>query len=358
VNLESTPGLEAISILRVAAYERRTRANKEAKDAAAKVEQATAGLPTLEDGPSVGDARLTMETADRALERLHVQNANAEGARAALAGNRRRADERRARATAIRADLPMAVPVEEEEALAERWSAANAEIENLKSKLRSAEERAKACHEEAKRIAKAKEEIAKGEAEAKRLDAEAAELEGDVSAVEPVAPRILAEAEAALQGARAAHERAIVQEKARAQHDAADVHQRNAEAATAHAEKLDRIVDALTKRAPVELAAAGGGIPGLTIDDEGIALDGVPIDKRSGAEQLDLSVEIAKRCAGKARILLIDTLERLDGATRERFLRKATEGGWQVIGTCVRDGDVEYVAIEPGDDAGERSAAE
>jgi hypothetical protein len=50
----------------------------------------------------------------------------------------------------------------------------------------------------------------------------------------------------------------------------------------------------------------------------------------------------------RLKLLRIDEGERLDSHSRETLLRIADEHGWQVILTCVRDGDALKVEIVDG----------
>jgi hypothetical protein len=357
-DLEKTPGLEVVSRLRQGAYDQRTKAKKDAKETLDTATRAAAALPAIPDAPPIEEAEEARAAADRALEALQVRAARAEGALAALEGNLSRAGEKRARAAERVAHLPGAPTEDEQQALADRWDAANAEVAELRLKLRDAEERADACHKQVKAWDAEAETRRIAQEEAARLIAEAEELERPAAAaVEAPAPEVLAAARVELDRARANVEAARAADKARAQHEAAAGLRATADVAAAEAAALEAIVKTLTEDAPKELAAAGDAIRGLTFEGEGIALDGVLLDKLSGAEQLLLSVEIAKRVAGKVRILVVDTLERLDSEMRERFLRKATEGGWQVLCACVADGDPVFEAISLADDAAEGRAA-
>ena len=103
--------------------------------------------------------------------------------------------------------------------------------------------------------------------------------------------------------------------------------------------KLDDAVKALTA-APAALLAKHNGIPGLSIDGDTVMLDGKPLAGLCGAEQLEFCVEIARRGNAKTRIILCDELERLDPERREKFIRDAVRGGYQLIATLVTNGDL------------------
>ena len=115
--------------------------------------------------------------------------------------------------------------------------------------------------------------------------------------------------------------------------------------------RLTHTVDILTHAAQAELIAESQGIQGLGISEDGaITLDGVTLDALSGAEQLKFATEVAKRANAKAKILLIDNLERLDPDAMPVFIRDATAGGYQLLATRVASGDVVIEAIQPDDE--------
>jgi len=122
------------------------------------------------------------------------------------------------------------------------------------------------------------------------------------------------------------------------------------------AEGLDTTVKALTDDAPAALLAKTNGIPGLTIVGDEILLDGIGIDHVSGAQQLDLAVEIARRANDKSKLLIVDGLERLDPEQMERFVKHATADGFQLIATRVTAGDLHIEAIAADDDEKEAAA--
>lgn len=149
----------------------------------------------------------------------------------------------------------------------------------------------------------------------------------------------VASAESALSVAREALREAqahsaAARERARLQ-DAAAAAERRAAADRENADRLDKIVKALAA-APAELIAKSAGIPGLGVSGSSITLDGRVLDDLCGAEQLEFSVEIAKRANASVRhrILVTDGLERLDAEQLARFV--ALTEGWDVIATRVR----------------------
>lgn len=154
-------------------------------------------------------------------------------------------------------------------------------------------------------------------------------------------------AEAAGKSARARDEAL----KAKATADAAKV---TAEKATAEAKRLDAIVRTMADDAPAALLKASNGIPGLTLLGDDVAWQGVALGSLCGAEQVRICVEISRRLNARAKILVVDGLERLDPEQLDVFLAEATRDDWQLIASRVDRGDVVIEAIE----AEEAAAAE
>lgn len=124
----------------------------------------------------------------------------------------------------------------------------------------------------------------------------------------------------------------------------AETDRQAAEILAASAKRLDELVDKLTREAPAELVSGPNVIPGLEISDT-IKLDGVALDRLSGAEALAFSVKLAKR-ASQAKILVVDGLERLDPAHMRQFVEMACKDDWQLLATRVSDGELQIEAIE------------
>ncbi|MFA6509979.1 MAG: AAA family ATPase [Candidatus Peribacteraceae bacterium] len=64
-------------------------------------------------------------------------------------------------------------------------------------------------------------------------------------------------------------------------------------------------------------------IPGLALSGEKITVDGKPLDDLSTAEQMGVTMAIAKALAGELKVVCIDGAERLDEKTRAEFIRQA-----------------------------------
>lgn len=356
--LDLSNGLEALAQLRKRFYDQRAAANKTAKEADAAAERASAGLPPLPDAVLTEEqAGQAFHVADRAMEVLQIRNAEAEGAAKALEANRRRAGERRARAEAIRTSIAIPPSEQEEAAFVARWEAAGNEVDRLKLELRKAEAELKACEDQGVTWRRARQERAEKEAEAARLDAEATELETDAADVAVVPAQALADARAALEKATRDRDGARAAVKIRADHATAAKLREEALRAVAKADALDAIVTTLTDEAPKELAASPDMIPGLALTESGVTLDGISVDRLSGAEQLMIAVELAKRLNAKAKILVCDALERLDEGNMRHFVKAAVRDGWQLLCTRVTaDQEIVIEAIESDDAADGRAA--
>lgn len=107
---------------------------------------------------------------------------------------------------------------------------------------------------------------------------------------------------------------------------------------------LDDLVKKLTDEAPRALLEACDGIQGLTLVGDDIRLDGVSLDSLCGREKIRFAVQIAKRSA-RAKILIVDGLERLDPKSYSEFVREATADGWQLIASRVSEGEMQIEAL-------------
>ncbi|MES2339276.1 MAG: hypothetical protein V4537_14375 [Pseudomonadota bacterium] len=337
-------GLEVVDRLRKRFFERRTGANRDLKAAREDSEVARdIAIKAGADGDLLAIEVRAVEieaaaraAAEREMVRLDAAAAGAGIAKLSLRSTRERIAEKRAAAAKMRDDL---VPrVDEVKLGAARAQIAVGEAADKVQRLMADLAIAQRALEEAKseairtdRLGIRLEEIA---TEANRM---ANEADADERAiVEPEAP-----APAELEAARAAVAKAGIR-LAVSRYRVA----REAEgAASLAAGRLDEVVTKLSTVAPAELATRTG-IIGLAINGDEVSLDGVAIDALSGAEQMRFAVEVARRANAKAKILVVDGLERLDGARGIEFVKMATADGWQLIATRVGDGGLEFNAIE------------
>jgi recombinational DNA repair ATPase RecF len=123
---------------------------------------------------------------------------------------------------------------------------------------------------------------------------------------------------------------------------------RDREASDADHRKLDAILAGLRDLRAHLLDGVDLGVSGLEIGDGELRHNGVPFRQASQAEQIRVAACVAMRQNPRLKLLRIDEGERLDSHSREMLLRIADEYGWQVILTCVRDGDALQVEIVDG----------
>lgn len=187
--------------------------------------------------------------------------------------------------------------------------------------------------------------------EAQSLDEQAASLERTLASAVETAPTDEDIEQAKQRGiaARATHERAVTNEKARASLEEIAKAVEHASQKAEHAKALTEVVDRLRVDAPRELLARSQNIPGLGISGDDLTLDGKSIDAVSGKEQMFFAVEVARRANAKAKILVVDGLERLDVDAMPLFVEAATRDGFQLIATRVERGDVVVEALEPSE---------
>ena len=359
-------GLDVVARARKALYDRRTDANRVAKDRQRVVDDALAkeaaaysalsafrvanALP--EKAPAFDDAVRMADDCSRAIVGLEEQRRAAEASAKGQARTREKIGTLRQRASDLRANQPLAPTTEhttnavEEvsrfQTLVQRAESRVAEIERQLAEARkdldvqasgltAAKRYEQRLAEQGDRAAATVDEIAD-------IEGQALELEQALGAL-PIAPSEAAFVESER---RATTAKALV-DFARRSADLATHAETVARARAMHrsaaedAATLDRSVKALTDDAPAALLAAADGITGLTIDGDDVYLDGVSLDQLSGQERLFFAVDVAKRLNAKSKLLCVDGLEALDKAHREAFIAKATEGGYQLIATRVVD---------------------
>jgi hypothetical protein len=348
---EGRHGLEVIAEVRKDYYEARTEANRvvKAAEAACKAALGDADLlatPDLADivVPPAGEEDKTVLEAEQRKRELEQQQRAAvehekrtEGTRARIAAIRDEAE------TLANSQVKQPTP----ESLQETESAIEAvklEYAETKRKLGQLEARWQTLTAQKQEWIRSNEVFTRVASEwaTKKKQAEALEASlAETAIVQPTAEEF-ASADAAITEAK---RHADLIQRARAAKDARGRStMRAADLADAEekAAKLDTIVQRLTTDAPAEVAKRSQAIPGLSFSDKGITLDGKAIDNLSGAEQLRFAVDLAKR-ASKAKILVVDGLERLDRTRLREFVSYATAGGFQLLATLVTDGPLHIV---------------
>lgn len=365
-------GLVAVETLRAALYAQRTDANKATKEAIAAADAAVAAVAAAQaelaarvpgvDAADVADEASAKRALDAANEGQRAIVAQAEEAARAIARQAKTRDTiaaRRAEADRIVAEAP-ALPTEEEYQAAEKAiadavtnaDACRAEIVDLEKRLvlaRAALADATSERANAGQARSALDDRRRAHegaaARAKQLGEMIASFEADLEDVQ--APTV-DQREAAAEAVRVAQDAlgtSVTAARVRIVRAARSAAESKAIEAKTRADALDRAVKTLSTRAPAELMAASNGIPGVSLDGDEIQLDGVSIDRLSGAEQMKLAIEIARRANVKSKVLIVDGFERIDADQREVFAQLATADGYQLIATRVTRGDLDVQPI-------------
>jgi exonuclease SbcC len=104
--------------------------------------------------------------------------------------------------------------------------------------------------------------------------------------------------------------------------------------------------DALTRKIELSrelptilLKQADMPVPGISIEDGELRVDGLPVDNLSDGRKMEISLEIAKAKAGDLKVVLVDKFESLDPKRQITFISKAKETGLQFFITQVTGGD-------------------
>lgn len=340
-------GLEVIERVRKQAYDQRTQRNADAKRAREDADRSAAEATRFAapaSASTVADARATLDRA-----KAHATELDAR--RAGVAAAIQRTEGARAKATQLRADADaVTVPTIDDasaDALRTEWQAAVNLVTDLRAKLAEAERQVTGLAVRRADHASVREQAAAASKRVDDLRAQAAMIEETIGAATPTGP-----SDGDTQAAAGAIDSAtVVLAAAEAAERAAIAAARSADLATtataaeAEATRLDGIVKTLTNDAPAALLASANGIPGLTLEGDDVRLDGKSLESLCGAEQMRFAVQIAKRMAGKIRVILVDGAERLDPDQFAEFVSEATADGYQLLCTKVDRGEVHYEAI-------------
>lgn len=96
------------------------------------------------------------------------------------------------------------------------------------------------------------------------------------------------------------------------------------------------------------LESADLPLPGLSVEDGEITLNGMKWDNMSGSDQLKAATAIIRRLNPKCGFVLMDKLEQMDLDTLKKFGDWLEQEGLQVIATRVSTGDECSIIIEDG----------
>ena len=90
--------------------------------------------------------------------------------------------------------------------------------------------------------------------------------------------------------------------------------------------RLDGIVKTLTVDVPTQLMTKINlPVPGMSITDDGLLVDGKGFDLLSGKEQIYVAIAIARAMSGKVKLICVDGIEKLDDESYALFVETAKQ---------------------------------
>lgn len=120
--------------------------------------------------------------------------------------------------------------------------------------------------------------------------------------------------------------------------------------AMGEADKLDKVVKALSKEVPEDLIKkAALPVEGLTIVGDDILINGVNIDNLSSSEQLKFGLQVVRALNGEFKVICVDGIESLDAESFEFFLKAIEEDDYQYFVTRVDGASEHSIVIEDGE---------
>ena len=293
-------------------------------------------------------ARTHVAAAERELAVLRDRRRQASERDAAAEGTRTRVAELRAKAEDLLAKPEAVGPSDDARDVAvEKLEAAAKECSRIRELLRVAEEAEDKAGAELSTMDKARLAANKMATDAQSAIDQAAELEQSIAPVPGADPQDLAEQITAAEGSLEAAQALVTAAEATGKWRSAKQELTTAEATQKTADdewtKLDRIVKRLSKDAPSELAKRSDMIEGLDVTPDAVLLDGRNVTVLSGSERMKFAVKLAKRIAGKAKILTVDGMEAISPAEQPAFVRECLDDGWVLFATVVADGPLQIV---------------
>jgi hypothetical protein len=120
------------------------------------------------------------------------------------------------------------------------------------------------------------------------------------------------------------------------------------EAAKALSKQFTEGIDGLDEQKRALLAAAAFPVPGLSIDEETVTVDGIPFEQLSGALQLRVSVAMGLALNPTVKVLLIRDGSLLDEENLGMVAEMAAEAGAQVWLERVGAGQEVAIVLEDG----------
>lgn len=112
--------------------------------------------------------------------------------------------------------------------------------------------------------------------------------------------------------------------------------------------KLTERIERIQKTKADALAAVEFPVPGLSFDESGVTLNGIPLEQASSAEQLRVSVALAMAANPELRVLRIVDGSLLDSDSMKIITELATEHDYQVWIEVVDESGKVGVVIEEG----------
>lgn len=341
-------GVFVLKQMRDRYYNRRTDANARAattKAEAARLDQVLreSDSPEIDQQPTVADAQQALADAEQAAAAAANKLSVAAALEQAAAKQRARVAELRAQADEVVAKAPLPDRDRMVDQMA-RIVELTDEIEAMEAALEKKRDARKVVAQKLAELEEVAFARARAELERESLLQQAVSQEESIARPpEPITEADVARARSMVDARRLALDAAQLAEAVKKLRAQTELAHEEAGAAKDAADRLDGIVKTLTNVAPKEIAARANTIPGF--DPDAMSLDNVPLDRLSGAEQMGFAIALAKRANPKSKLLICDGLERIDTEQEADFLKLATEGGWQIIGTRVTSGVLDIEAI-------------
>jgi len=346
--------VEVLERVRGVYYDKRTVANAAAKAAVEESSRAMDDALTAREASDPGDA-MPVEEAERALSEFQAQRTTLEAQAAEAVRANQRTTQTRTRIASLRqqAELERNLLVQRELPAVpwhqERVGKADATVKRLREELAQAESAQRTALLELQ-AAEALElsQLAILE-RATAFGTQADELEGALAqaAAPPVDPASLANAEAVVRQWTGIRDRALAWAKFIRAEQHVNTCASNVASTSAVAATLDGIVHALTQDAPGYLFTQSDGIEGLAFEGDEVFLDKIRLSGLGGRDRLRFAINIAKRANAKAKILIVDGLERIDDTQLEEFVAECTRDSWQLLATRVSANEVIFESLQP-----------
>lgn len=180
-------------------------------------------------------------------------------------------------------------------------------------------------------------------ARAKQADAEADEIEAKLKAAEKLPDLV------DTRGLMAKIQKAQYLNDAHALLAGRDTFRKEAADHSEQYAKLTSYIDGVDADKAAALAAAKLPVKGLTFDDDGVLLDGVPFGQASAAEQLRTSTALAMALKPKLKVILVRDGSLLDEDSMKVLADMAEKHGFVVLLERVATGQRVGVVIEDGE---------